>query len=122
MVYVVVLVLLFGIVWMVGGPILRSGSSSGAADVPDREELERSERRIDLEAARDSKYREIRDAELDHQTGKLSDEDFGAIDGTLRGEAMGLLHELDAIEALDAESASARAAEVDERPAAPDLE
>ena len=39
---------------------------------------------IDLEAARDAKYREIRDAELDHQTGKLSDADYEAIDSTLR--------------------------------------
>ena len=34
----------------------------------------------ELEAAREAKYREIRDAELDHQTGKLSDADFEAID------------------------------------------
>ncbi len=34
----------------------------------------------ELEAARDAKYREIRDAELDLRTGKLSDEDYGAID------------------------------------------
>jgi hypothetical protein len=116
MVYVIVLVLLFGIVWLVGGPILRSGSDAGGPDELDRVELNRSERRIDLEAARDAKFREIRDAELDHQTGKLSDEDFGAIDGTLRTEAMELLHELDAIEALDAESASARSARAVERP------
>ena len=30
----------------------------------------------ELEAARDAKYREIRDAELDLRTGKLSDEDY----------------------------------------------
>jgi hypothetical protein len=58
-------------------------------------------RRIDLEAARDAKYREIRDAELDHQTRKLSDEDFAAIDSTLRAEAIELLHQLDALEELD---------------------
>ncbi len=34
----------------------------------------------ELEAAREAKYREIRDAELDHQTGKLSDEDFEALE------------------------------------------
>ncbi len=54
-------------------------------------------RRIDLEAARDAKYREIRDAELDHQTGKLSDADYEAIDSTLRAEAIELLHQLDAL-------------------------
>jgi hypothetical protein len=122
-VYVIVLVLLLGIVWLVGGPLLRSGSGSGAAvQQAERDQLTRSERRIDLEAARDAKYREIRDAELDHQTGKLSDEDFSAIDGNLRAEAMELLHELDAVDALDVEAASAHEDELDDRPATPERE
>jgi hypothetical protein len=49
----------------------------------------------DLEAAREAKYREIRDAELDHSTGKLSDADFEAVDKTLRAEAVEILHALD---------------------------
>ena len=49
----------------------------------------------DLEAAREAKYREIRDAELDHRTGKLSDEDFEAVDRSLRAEAIEILHALD---------------------------
>jgi hypothetical protein len=49
----------------------------------------------DLEAAREAKYREIRDAELDHSTGKLSDADFEALDKTLRAEAVEILHALD---------------------------
>lgn len=49
----------------------------------------------DLEAARDAKFREIRDAELDHRTGKLSREDFDLIDRSLRGEAVEILRELD---------------------------
>jgi hypothetical protein len=49
----------------------------------------------ELEAARDAKYREIRDAELDVRTGKLSDADYQAIDGTLRAEAIEILHRLD---------------------------
>ena len=49
----------------------------------------------DLEAARDAKYREIRDAELDHRTGKLSQEDFDLIDRSLRAEALEILRELD---------------------------
>jgi hypothetical protein len=49
----------------------------------------------ELEAARDAKYREIRDAELDVRTGKLSDDDYAALDGTLRGEAIEILHDLD---------------------------
>jgi hypothetical protein len=118
MVYIIVLVLLLGIVWVVGGPLLRPGSSASGSGAEPRDagELRRSERRIDLEAARDAKYREIRDAELDHQTGKLSDEDFTAIDGTLRAEAMQLLHELDSIEAAEtAEAAEVRNAAAEAR-------
>ena len=59
-------------------------------------ELERDEgRRADLEAARDAKYREIRDLEMDHRTGKLSDEDWRALDRDLRAEAVDILHRLD---------------------------
>ena len=42
-----------------------------------------------LEAAREAKYREIRDAELDYRTGKLSDADWRAMDRSLRAEAVG---------------------------------
>ena len=49
----------------------------------------------DLEAAREAKYREIRDAELDRRTGKLSDSDYEATDRTLRAEAIAILNELD---------------------------
>ena len=52
-------------------------------------------RREDLEAAKEAKYREIRDAELDHGTGKLSDADFEALDSTLRAEALEILNALD---------------------------
>ena len=48
-----------------------------------------------LEAAREAKYREIRDAELDHRTGKLSDEDYSSVDGALRAEAISILKALD---------------------------
>jgi membrane protein implicated in regulation of membrane protease activity len=56
-----------------------------------REEAERAE----LEAAKEAKYREIRDAELDHRMGKLSDEDWRAVDRELRGEAIEILRRLD---------------------------
>lgn len=49
----------------------------------------------DLEAARDAKYREIRDAELDRETGKLSSKDFTSVDGGLRAEAVEILQQLD---------------------------
>ncbi|HEV7584196.1 MAG TPA: hypothetical protein VGO14_00295 [Solirubrobacteraceae bacterium] len=50
----------------------------------------------ELEAAREAKYREIRDAELDYRTGKLSREDYEAIDSELRGEAIEILDRLEA--------------------------
>ena len=48
-----------------------------------------------LEAARDAKYREIRDAELDYRTGKLSEADWRGLDEQLRAEAVELLRRLD---------------------------
>jgi hypothetical protein len=81
----IVIVLLGVVVWLVTGP-LRSA--------PAVEEAEAS-RREDLEAAKEAKYREIRDAELDYRTGKLSEEDWRVLDRELRGEAMDLLRRLD---------------------------
>ena len=51
--------------------------------------------RADLEAARDAKYAEIRDAEMDYRTGKLSAADWRSLDRQLRREAVDLLHRLD---------------------------
>jgi hypothetical protein len=48
-----------------------------------------------LEAARDAKYREIRDAEVDLATGKLTQEDYERINTELRSDAVRLLKELD---------------------------
>jgi hypothetical protein len=59
-----------------------------------REVAGRTER-DELEAARDAKYAEIRDAELDYRTGKLSESDWRALDRQLRREAVELLHRLD---------------------------
>ena len=44
---------------------------------------------------KEAKYREIRDAELDHAQGKLSEEDWRAADAELRAEAIEILRELD---------------------------
>lgn len=53
----------------------------------------------ELEAEKEAKYREIRDTEMDHRTGKLSDEDFRAVDAGLRSEAVAILDRLDAAQA-----------------------
>lgn len=50
-----------------------------------------------LEAAKEAKYREIKDAELDHQMGKLSDEDYRTIDDELRGQAIEILRQIDRV-------------------------
>jgi len=47
--------------------------------------------RTEADARKEAKYREIRDAELDHAVGKLSDEDFAAVDAELRREAVEIL-------------------------------
>jgi hypothetical protein len=44
-----------------------------------------------IEIAKDAKYREILDAELDFQTGKLSEPDYRDVDRQLRVEASELL-------------------------------
>ena len=51
----------------------------------------------DLEARKEAKYRQIRDAEADHASGKLSDEDFKRLDRELRGEAVDILKKLDRV-------------------------
>jgi flagellar biosynthesis/type III secretory pathway M-ring protein FliF/YscJ len=55
-------------------------------------------RRETLEAAKEAKYREIRDAELDHRMGKLSDDDYRTTDRELRAQAVEILRQLDELE------------------------
>jgi len=64
----------------------------------DRTELQEQTRIEELSAAKEAKYREIRDAELDHRMGKTSREDWRAVDRDLRGEAIEILRELDRLE------------------------
>ena len=61
------------------------------------EESDESVSHEELEAAKEAKYREIRDAELDFRTGKLSETDYREVDRALRSEAIELLRRLDAI-------------------------
>jgi hypothetical protein len=63
------------------------------------EEERREETRLaELQAAKEAKYREIRDAELDREMGKLSRDDWRAVDRDLRTEAIEILRELDRLE------------------------
>ena len=59
---------------------------------------ESSDRRADLEAAKEAKYREIRDAELDFRMGKLAEDDWRPLDRELRAQAIEILRELDRLD------------------------
>jgi hypothetical protein len=79
-----------------------------------------AERAAALEAQKEAKYREILDAEADFKAGKLSEEDYGALDRTLRREALAILREIDDIGADQPESGeSARGRQPPEAPIDP---
>jgi len=86
------LVLLAAVIAVVSAPLLKA---RGPADPQAAE-------RAELQAAREAKYREIRDAELDYRTSKLSREDYEATNAALRAEAVTIL---DALRSLEAEHA-----------------
>jgi hypothetical protein len=86
LVVVLVLALLAAVVFVVSAPLRAAHRPADPV----------SAERDELEVAREAKYREIRDAELDYRTGKLSREDYEAVDGALRAEALEILNRLDA--------------------------
>jgi hypothetical protein len=90
-VFLLVVLLLAAVVAVVSAPLR---ARRGAADDADDDGLEGPDLAA-LEAARDAKYREIRDAELDYRTGKLSEADWRGLDEQLRAEAVELLRQLD---------------------------
>ena len=85
--FVLVLVVLAIAVLVIAAPLRRGRAA-------EREAAEGAQRE-ELEAAKAAKYAEIRDAELDYRTGKLSEEDWRALDRDLRAEAIDLLRRLD---------------------------
>jgi hypothetical protein len=91
--FLIVMVAAAVVILIVSAPFRRAGP--GGADRAEAEEAVVKPKVAGLEAAREAKYREIRDAELDHQTGKLSDEDFRLVDDALRAEAIAILQALD---------------------------
>ena len=74
----------------------RAGPAAAAAGEVERRRT--TARIAELEAAKEAKYREIRDAELDHRMGKLSEADWRVLDRELRGEAIEVLRQLDRLE------------------------
>jgi cytochrome c-type biogenesis protein CcmF len=78
------------VIWMwIGGIIALAGAL--LALWPSRGRRRGALVRTEADARKEAKYREIRDAELDHAAGKLSDEDFAALDAELRREALEIL-------------------------------
>jgi len=94
--FIVILVVLALVVLFVSAPLRRRRV----------EEAAESAERADLEAARDAKYREIRDAELDYRTGKLSEADWRGLDRGLRAEAVEILRRLDELPTSGADERS----------------
>jgi type II secretory pathway pseudopilin PulG len=84
-----VIAVLAVVAWLVLAP-LRHDAATAA------QESEAAER-AELEARKEAKYREIRDAEMDFRTGKLSEADWRATDRGLRAEAMEILRALDSL-------------------------
>jgi len=92
---VLVLAVVAVVAFVVSAP-LRAGRGAG-------ERAEESAEHAELTAAREAKYREIRDAELDHRTGKLSEADWRVQDRALRAQAIEILRRLDVLEGREAE-------------------
>jgi transcriptional regulator of heat shock response len=88
--FLLVMVAAAAVVLIVSAPFRRVEVDGG-----DAKGEESTSEVAELEAAKEAKYREIRDAELDHRTGKLSDEDFQSLDNALRAEAISILQALD---------------------------
>ncbi len=64
----------------------------------------------DPEHEKDLALRAIREADFDHRTGKLSDEDYASLRDELEGRALNAMAELDAANALHAVPPSTSAA------------
>jgi predicted Holliday junction resolvase-like endonuclease len=77
------------VAWFVTAPL--RGRAAEVSDETTHREAELAE----LEARKEAKYRQIRDAETDHAAGKLSDEDFKRLDNELRSEAVAILKKID---------------------------
>jgi flagellar biosynthesis/type III secretory pathway M-ring protein FliF/YscJ len=86
---VLAIAVVLGVAYFVLEP-LRSEPDPGQ-----REEEGRAAEMADLDARKEAKYREIRDAELDRASGKLSDEDFRRQDAELRREAVEILERIE---------------------------
>ena len=77
------------VAWFVTAPLRNRPASREEEEDPAVAEL------AELEARKEAKYRQIRDAEADRAAGKLTEEDFRRLDRELRGEAVDILKRID---------------------------
>ena len=85
----VIAALLAFLLWTLSGPFRARREPAAPVQSDDRRALE---------TAKESKYAEIRDNETDYRTGKLSDDDYRALDRQLRAEAVEILRAIDELE------------------------
>ena len=100
---VAALVVVLLVVWFVSAPLRRRRSETEA-----RSQRLEDPRVAELEARKEAKYREIRDAELDREQGKLSQADWARQDAELRRDAIQILKELDVAQAETRDEHAAR--------------
>ncbi|HWW66964.1 MAG TPA: heme lyase CcmF/NrfE family subunit [Solirubrobacterales bacterium] len=81
--------------WMWIGGLIALAGALVALWPSRRKALRGAVAETEADALKEAKYREIRDAELDHAAGKLSDEDYALLDAELRTEAVEILDRLD---------------------------
>jgi hypothetical protein len=104
--FLIVLAVVLVVALLVTAPLRRRGE-------PEEDVTRGGAELADLEAAKEAKYREIRDAELDYRTGKLSEQDHRALDDGLRAEAVELLRRLDRLRERQGEREAGQAGERD---------
>jgi hypothetical protein len=93
---------LLAIAW----PLLRERPEPGqpAADLSQQESAP-ADPLLELEAQRDSLYQAIKELEFDYRVGKVSEVDYQAFDAQLKEQAVTVLREIDALEAVEADPA-----------------
>ncbi len=89
----VIIAVLAAVVALVSAPL--------RAKAVQRARAESEDEVAELEARKEAKYREIREAEMDWRTGKLAEADYRELDRRLRREAVDLLKELDLLSSSD---------------------
>ena len=77
--------------------VVRESRRCAAGDAGDADAAGEDPELADLEARKEAIYRQIRDAELDREQGKLSPADWERLDAELRRDAIAILKQIDAI-------------------------